>query len=897
MRIARAGKRWKEIGKYLFWYTVLFGVTSCGVFLMFWVKGKSFCWTTDAVSQYVPKMYYFMKHVRQIVAGIISGNPTFPMYDFCIGMGDGIQFRTEPLYWLSLLYRGAHTEYAYGFLTLTRFYFAGLSMSAFLLYFQHGRWETLLASMMYIYSGFGLFGGLRHGHFIIPMIMLPLLCLAIEEIYRNGRWYWCTIFSAVGILCGYYFMYMNTLAMGIFFLIRFFMGEKKRTFAGFWKDVGMIAGSYLTGILIGNITLFNTFAELLTSARTSSTVSRPENIWYYGVDWALKFFRSFISTTTFPGEWMWLGFIPLAYLMIVLMWIRKGRKQQKTAFVLGILFGLVPLFGIIFSGFGNLTNRWSYMLSFVVAIIAASMFRELFTLTKKEMLLLAGSMIPYVILMFSDSKTGGQVWKASAVAGVVLIGSCLCVVILNLWKKKPKIVNYAAVSMLVIGSLWVSGLCRYSSYGASMINEFTARGKAISKATNTPLKAAEEIEDSSFYRTETTDNSSNYQGASMILGNYGVVQYSSALNKSLIDFYREMGLTSWSLVRLRGFDNRTMLDSLAAVKYYLIEKGQEDEVPYGYRWNKEVLNGDKEYEIYERENTLPLGYTYDQVISVEDLEKYRSEERQEVLLQAAVLDELGDNELYTKSLPKVSGRKVNVTGYTCENLEIEDQSILILEEGAKLSIEFEGSDQCETYLCFRNMKMNRASNVWFYVKSRETEFDYCYHGDWSKYSTSQDDYIFNLGYSDEGKTTCTITFDKKGKITFDELLIYCQPLEDAETYISDRKEDVLENVEISENRITGSISLDEQKLLAVSMPYQSGWTAYVDGKKTEILKTNLMYMGLMLEPGDHMIEFRYCMPGIRISVVMSVLGLSIFIGALMIRRKRKHASQHYHTVL
>ena len=59
------------------------------------------------------------------------------------------------------------------------------------------------------------------------MILFPLLIIATEEVFQKKRWYLCTIFVAISLLSNYYFAYMNTLAIGLYFLIRFLFTKDK----------------------------------------------------------------------------------------------------------------------------------------------------------------------------------------------------------------------------------------------------------------------------------------------------------------------------------------------------------------------------------------------------------------------------------------------------------------------------------------------------------------------------------------------------------------------------------------------------------------------------------------------------------------------------------------------
>ena len=111
-------------------------------------------------------------------------------------------------------------------------------------------------------------------------------------------------------------------------------------------------------------------------------------------------------------------------------------------------------------------------------------------------------------------------------------------------------------------------------------------------------------------------------------------------------------------------------------------------------------------------------------------------------------------------------------------------------------------------------------------------------------------------------------------------------MDDYASYIGKLSKDSLKNTVIDSNTITGDISVDKDKLLVLSIPYQKGWTAYVDGKETDMVKANLMYTGIFLEPGDHEIRLSFKRPGIKASLCLSAAGIVIFIIALIIRRRR-----------
>ena len=92
---------------------------------------------------------------------------------------------------------------------------------------------------------------------------------------------------------------------------------------------------------------------------------------------------------------------------------------------------------------------------------------------------------------------------------------------------------------------------------------------------------------------------------------------------------------------------------------------------------------------------------------------------------------------------------------------------------------------------------------------------------------------------------------------------------------------------MSTNKITGEITLNEPKLLCMSLPYTKGWTCYVNGEKTETLKANVMLTGVALEAGTHKIELIYNTPYLDIGALISLAGVLSTIGIYVVYYSQK----------
>ena len=99
-------------------------------------------------------------------------------------------------------------------------------------------------------------------------------------------------------------------------------------------------------------------------------------------------------------------------------------------------------------------------------------------------------------------------------------------------------------------------------------------------------------------------------------------------------------------------------------------------------------------------------------------------------------------------------------------------------------------------------------------------------------------------------------------------------------------EEALQNEQIEDGLLTGTITNKETKLAVFTVAAQRGWTLYVDGKKTDPDTFDGMYLGTLLRPGTHEIRLQYHTPGLRAGAVCALFGLIVFMLAALRQKKR-----------
>jgi uncharacterized membrane protein YfhO len=155
--------------KFFLPYTLLFLVLQGIIFFTFYSSSRSFIWYYDGAYQHFPALSYYSDFLKNLFSG-----ESVPMVDFSIGLGYdtltslNYYIMGDPLTLISAFASRSSLEYVYSFLILLRFFLAGFAFSLFCYYKKQASFSTVLGSLIYVFSSFALFAGLRHPFFLNP---------------------------------------------------------------------------------------------------------------------------------------------------------------------------------------------------------------------------------------------------------------------------------------------------------------------------------------------------------------------------------------------------------------------------------------------------------------------------------------------------------------------------------------------------------------------------------------------------------------------------------------------------------------------------------------------------------------------------------------------------------
>lgn len=913
-------------------YTAFFAITAFFVFSWFILADRTFIWERDGWNQHYKALVYFAKYMRSIIKNLIFEHSLIiPNWDFSFGEGNDVLGTLhyyvigDPFNVLSVLVPTKYLSYYYDFMIILRIYFAGVAFS--MLCFETGKRSkvaVLSGALSYAFCYWAILNICRHPFFLNPLIYLPLLILGVEKILKNKRPYMFIVAVFLAAVSNFYFFYMLAILTALYAIIRLIFIYKKKIkniFAALLK----LAGTAVIGVLMSAVILLPMIYIFLNDSRLSSgyTVELFYPLSYYS---ALP--SAFLSNNF--SNWLCLGLSGPSIAALFLLFIKKKSNNfLKTILVLCFIMLLFPVFAHILNGFSYSANRWSFAIALPVCYTLTIMWPSFTELKQKEVRALSICMTAYFVIciLAEYSRSINNAFSSFC----IMLLFVLCMIGASFKKEvtlKPNMIKCIAL-LLVVMSVINNGFWQYSSsgsdYAAEAIDREDAQTTLYHNETSAVLSTAESNLETDFYRFSGQNLTRN----SSILNGISSTQYFWSISNPNPSKLRVLTANRDDVVYLySGYDNISGLLALTSVKYYTTEQNQSFPIPYGF---VETNTNSKKYSVYENTNFLPIAYTYDSYMSEDDWLKLSYIDRQEALLQCAVVP--SPSKTMQKTTPLFDNQNIEYTmGFGSDDISLQQNSFVVTEENASVTLDFNGKNNSETYLIIKGLQFQGNSKYDLYFgddsidplhKYDEISFEELSHsskeslrkdnlfytqpGDIklkiksssgssnsiflrakeSMFYNQREDFAVNLGYYRNETTSVTITFPEVGTYSFDSIEINCLPMDNLSKRVDKLKDNGIESINVSTDKVECKIDVKEPQIVCFAIPYSTGWKAYVDGKETELTQTNIQHISLELDAGQHDIQLVYKTPFLNIGLIISCLGFLTLITLIIVFERKK----------
>lgn len=904
-------------------YSILFVIIFGICFFWLFSQNKSLVSNGDALNQHFSALGYYGKYLRGIIRTFLeTGNLEIPLWDAKLGFGSDVITTLnyyvigDPLTLLSAFVPASKTEYLYGGLIILRLYLSGIGFLFYCRVMKKDSFSSICGACVYAFSAYALYASTTHPFFANSMIYLPFLLIGIEKIFQKKSPCLFILMIFISALSNFYFFYVLSILILLYAIIRFFDYYKEHRVRHFLLCLARFSGFYFVGVLLAGILLLPGILAALTSRRFS--MDHTVNIGYQPGYYKKLLFGIF--TGQGAGNWTFIGCSVITFPPLVLLFMQKKKyRSLKVCFLVLTGFLLIPYAGHVLNVFSYAANRWSYAYCFMMAFILVCMLPEFLQIHKREFLVLAGVTACYLILCGTLGQNSDE--------SFVKFGILLAVTVLVLpIRYKSAYLHGKSLAYLSYLLLMTAGIACYGFDQFYFSNpddsRFHNRDASYSVIVNEPLSALMQLNDPEFFRYELMGQASDISrtNSALLSGLNGMDFYYSIADGNVSKFLLEVSGSYRSTTCYRGLDNRIILDSLANVKYQIGDSTLKENPFYGYTLLQTPQTAQSPYRIYQNQNMLPFGYTYDSYLPRSEYEPLDPAQKQAAMLQAAVLDidhdAVGDTVretvdeaventqleapisasnlgLLKKAEVQYTDKKLPYSISPSKNVTYKNGNFHVKKPSSSITITLKGIRDSENYLIFRNLRFKNDNQKKRKKTETSAEISAAANGITKnitiltpeyRWYEGRNDYLLNFAYSSSPLKEIKLTFQQKGTYTFDDLIVNSQPMQQYAAQIRHLKQDYLKNPVFSPNRISGSIQLDSAKVLCMSVPYSKGWSAYVNGEKAELLRVNTIYSGILLEPGEHQVVLKYVTPGLSAGILCSLLGV-IFFTAIIIRRK------------
>ncbi len=893
-------------------YTLLFLAMAFLIFRPFTANGISFVWTIDGWTQHYKALSFYSDWLKEIIRTLIHDHKlSMDLYSFSLGYGSDVISTLhyyvvgDPICLLSALVPKDKLVYFYDFSFYLRFYLAGVTYSMYCFYMKQKNDVAVLAGALLYCFPISIALQLHHPFFSNPFIYLPLLILGAEKILRKSSKAPFILAVFLSAVSNFYFFYMLVVLTVIYVLIRLAGTWEENRLPGTVRLLLTYLGSGIVGTGLSCVILLPVLYLFRSGSRMQTSGNLGVNL-FYSSNWYRNFFANFFTTRSDIAPTC------ICFFCLLLMFMKRGHRQMKAGTIILFAILLLPMGGRMMNGFSYATDRWAFGLFFLMAYIVTTMWEDLISCSLKEAGIMAGIFCLCFALMAWINHTEGRADLLVMLRYFFILAACAAFFILL-----PKFVrakNIPVISSLacllvvclsillrmhfVIDPAWGNIVAEYDSIEKVQKYMFAGVDKAVI--------AADDGKDAFFrYGTPYLEARRN---STAISGLKGLTYYWSLADREENDYFIEMGLPAKNDFNYRNVNDVTSLTDLASVKYYVIEskKGRRRTVPFGFEKCKTMKekrpSGTTTFSVYRNQYFLPFGYTYDTVIDDDQYDAMNYAERQNAVLQGIHIPDEDRIPGYQKTKVIQDYKPLRYHLTATDGVEIDGSTFKVLKMDGEVTFELEDAEPFSaTSLMINGINFtpipgqaDAFRSVLAFVKVLCQEpgenliSTYIQLGtkNYIRYS-DRHDFLVNMGYSDEPKKTFSIRFPYVGTYKIDKLTAYNQPMARYPEMLNKLRENVLQDIHFDDNVFTGTVDLNKDKILCLSIPYSIGWKAQVNGKPVKISRGNSMYMALPLKKGHNEIRLSYFTPLLPQGLLCSAFAFLILIMILVLEKKNK----------
>lgn len=910
------------------YYTILFLFIGFVVFVQFALCKKTLIHSSDGYLQYYPILVKLKNFF------LSTGDFTLWSWDTGLGadfIGNYALVLCDPFTYITLLFSNAYLDIGYSIMIVLKLYVAGLTMLGFLRYHKKSNWTCLLSSIGYAFCAWALIS-LQQEFFLNPLILFPLLIWGVDRVDDRKSPIVLILSIMASVVTSLYFSYMSAIFIALYIVTKYFLLEGKKTFRTFVIRIMM----YFIYALIGGVLLSGPILlPVLHTLLQASTGSGVDSQILPTLRQLLRFLPAFAGTLDITYNYSIPGMNMLFVLMIPAMALLLRKKKPSIyLFFISTIFAIFPLAQSVINGFSYPSSRCCYTLAFFFVYAVSDCIESDILHSPKY----KKSVSIWIGILFASSVAASSIKAITATELIIiLINLCFCFFLFPLLTADCTItqnsINQKKIFFITLINITILPLITYWPTLGNKIEVEMQHGSCYNAYETTALKAASSIQDNDFYRIDMVDSKGNNgiaireahtpANANIYWQTPSISEYLSTIDKNWIKFNQQVGNSAGTFRRICVYsnDNRSRLDFLQGVRYFLADdsnSGKSQSEYAGYSFQKK--NEKDGIKILESGIKTGLGYVLSHTMTESDFLEYSELEREQVLMQCAVINDEDMSSLpsYKTSEVKTNLEKIPMRICNENGLVITDHSVLIKKAGTTLKMKpNQNIKNSEVYLIFNNFhkdllypdqiwqmqQENNLSKLQFFCNNLSNHpyenFSITVSNTTNQVTKrilnaagenqgirSNENYMVNLGYFDSFNSEILCNFGTIGNYTFDSIDVVAVPVESYQQQAQTLSRNRLEITSNEGDHLKGTVNAEKDGILYMSILYTPGWNVYIDGTPADTFRVNTAFTGVQLTAGRHDVELVYHPAGYPYSLLLFAAGLALTAGCAVYFRKK-----------
>lgn len=579
----------------------------------------------------------------------------------------------SPFFWLSLIFPQNWLPYLMVPLLVLKFAVAGGGAYRHLCRYVRRSDHAVLGACLYAFSGFSIYN-VFFNHFIDVVALFPWMLWALDEtLYEQEEHYGLFAFwVGVNLLNNYFFFIGQVLFLVIYFIC-------KLTTKDFPMNVRLfvrLAFESLLGAALGFVLLWPAVLSILQNPRTIDlssgwgflTYSKVQQYLAILLSWILPPDSPYITSIWSEGIIKWTSmsaYLPLCSLAGAMAYwrARKGDSKKRIVATCAI-FALVPVLNSAFYALNSsYYARWYYMPVLILCAMTASAL-ESPDISADELdapvrgigwLMVATLAFALVPVQDSDTKEWSlgvlqNPGQYAAVLSFGIGGLILYRLLCRRWRGSQAFARRMTAVVLAFA-------CAFSMVhiGIGKFGQWHTDSDLVEQYTSA-IKLKDDLPEGDW----RVDTYKTHDNLGLWLDKSSLQYFGSTAAPSILSFYPALGVKRD--VRSEPDISNYALRGLLSVKYLITTPEKQEDFLAAADDGWSYYDTKDGFMLYENENYVPMGFTYDYYITEESYETTVKNTRANLLMRALVLSE-EDAETYGKYLEKLPEAKLDDLWY------------------------------------------------------------------------------------------------------------------------------------------------------------------------------------------------------------------------------------------